>query len=159
MENQNEPTPAVGYKKGKVSRSFSGLLACLTILVLQACSSSADNVNTSRKDLERAEHELEIAQMQYARDVAIFRDNANKKLVVIEKEISLLKMRYELNEADAGPDYEKRILLLTQRKDALKMKISEYRADSRDSWASFQTEFKEDIDALGVALKDFNKPD
>jgi len=132
--------------------------ALWTIGVLPACNSSSGKVDNAKKEVERAQRELDIAQDQYAKDVAEFRKTANDKIATLEKEISLLQMKFELNKAEAGPDYEKRMLQLTERKELLKKKIADYKADNKDKWADFKREFVNDMDALGVALRNFNKP-
>jgi len=132
-----------------------GSLAIFTILILAACSSSAEKVESAKEQVNQAQLDLNKAEEAYAKDVSDFRIAVNEKIVANEKEIAEIHIKLKTSKSKLAAEYQKRIVLLETQNEDLKTKITDYKADKRENWTNFKNEFQRDLDALGTALKNF----
>ncbi len=54
-----------------------------------------------------------------------------------------------------GRKYLNKIKELELKNSDMKKKMDEYKADTKEGWEKFKTEFEKDMDNLGVAITEF----
>ena len=59
---------------------------------------------------------------------------------------------------EARADYKRRVLELENKNTDLKKSLDDYKEAGKESWIIFKTEFSNDMDELGNAIKDFFTP-
>lgn len=127
---------------------------CTGILVT-GCNSPSEKIHNAKDNVTEAKNELNEAQEDYAADMLRFKEEMGIKIQENEKTISEINLKIEQNKATRRADYLTQIALLEQSNKELKLRMTEYKADSKDNWQKFSSEFVRDLDKLGLALKNF----
>jgi septal ring factor EnvC (AmiA/AmiB activator) len=130
-------------------------LAIFVTLNLMNCNSPAEKVENTRENVIQAKEDLITAQQEHAAEVELFKNESNKEITAFDKKIAEIKNKIKNSNAKLKADYEKDISLLEQKNTDLKRKISEYKADKKEDWDTFKSNFHEDLNELGLALKNF----
>src|ERR1035437_6875337 len=68
------------------------------------------------------------------------------------KQHSTAKIKHEKKEAKA--EYKKTIDKLEQKNSDKKKKLDDYKADGKEKWELFKTDFNKGMDEIGKSLKD-----
>jgi chromosome segregation ATPase len=143
-------------------------ILCLTVIIFIAgtvftgCQSSARRVENAENKLDdardkvvQAKQDLNEARQDSFTDYQQFRIDSENKIRAHEKSIADFKARIAKEKKENRDLYEKKLTVLEQKNTDLKKKLDEYKADGKENWVAFKTEFTKDMDALGKALKDF----
>lgn len=142
------------YKKVK-SRLFtliSIVLAASLFFVLTSCESSSEKVKSSEVDLLKAEQDLEKANAEYKKDVEAYRIETKNKIDSNNKQIVKFKSRIDSKDKDKKEEYNKQVEKLERKNQKMKSKMNNYKADSKDNWESFKTDFNREMDELGSSI-------
>jgi len=62
---------------------------------------------------------------------------------------------WTLKKKEAAADYKIKVDELEQKNSDLKKQMDDYKAEGKEKWEKFKTEFGHDMDELGNAFKDF----
>jgi outer membrane murein-binding lipoprotein Lpp len=125
-------------------------------LSITSCDSSPKE-NGLEIDESLAVAELDKAFEEYAEDVQSFKEEAANRIAENNKITQEFKVRIESEKKEAKADYEKRIAKLEQKNTDMKKTLDEYKADRKENWESFKTEFNHDMDELGTAFRDLTR--
>lgn len=141
--------------KNKLGRIIAVSVAIGSIVTISSCTSPAEKVDNAKSDVERANEMLKIAQEEYAADVKLFKTETEKKIAENEVEIANIKLVIIDHKGKKRADCESKIAVLEEKNVYMKQKMNDYKADKNEDWQQFKTEFNQDMDQLGAALKNF----
>jgi peptidoglycan hydrolase CwlO-like protein len=122
--------------------------------ILTSCNSSAEKTENAEKNVTEANKELDKANEAYLADIDNCRRETTNKIAANDQRIAELKAGIENIKKDAKADYKKTIAELEQKNTDIKKKMDDYKADGKEKWEIFKTEFNHDMDELGKAFKD-----
>ena len=125
----------------------------ITGTVITSCNSSAEKVEEAQENVAEANQDLDKANEEYLKDVATYRIQTAERVEANNKAISEFNEKAEHEKKEVREEYKKKIAELEQKNHAMKIKMDEYKAESKDNWETFKTEFNHDMDELGQAFK------
>lgn len=85
-------------------------------------------------------------------EIESYRKETADKITANDQSIADFKARVAKEKKDVKADYEKQIAALEQKNTDMKKKLDSYKADSKEEWVKFKTEFGADMDNLGKAF-------
>lgn len=122
--------------------------------VSTSCKPSASKTENAQQDLNEAKLELKQANEDYQIEINDYRQETAEKISDNDRIIADFKVKIKHEKKDAKSAYEEKIAQLEQKNKELKQKMDDYRADGKEKWETFKTEFNHDMDELGRAFKD-----
>lgn len=122
------------------------LIAIVLATAFTSCKFSSQKAESSKENVTQA-------QKDFKKEVENFKKVANEKIAANEKVIADWKVNLTNSKRGAKASIEKKISDLEKKSLLLKTKLNDYKDESLDSWESFKTEFNQDMDELGNALK------
>lgn len=134
-------------------------LAIAAALIMTSCNSPAEKVENSQSDVTEAKQDLKEANAQYKRDVEDYRVKSRDRINANNERIAEHRTRISNYKKEEKAQYEKQIELLEQKNDKLKERLEDYEANTEDGWEKFKTEFSNDMNELGSAIKGFGSDD
>ncbi len=135
-------------------------------LFFSACKSPEANADKARENVEDAKADLKTAQNEA--DSAIikadnekewiaFKTESDMKIKNTEDQIALLKEKLKKEDKAMNLKYNNRIDSLEVKSRELKNRINSY-SNNQTNWQAFKSEFNNDMEGLGKALKNFVVP-
>jgi len=128
--------------------------AFVASVMLTGCNTSAQKVENAEENVASANEDLNDANEAYKQEIDNYRKEADEKIAANNKSIAEFNARIALEKKDAQDDYRKQIATLEQKNTDMKKKMDDYKAEGKDKWEQFKTEFNRDMDELGKAFKD-----
>jgi len=122
--------------------------------ILTSCSTPAQKVETAQDNVAKANEDLNKAQDNYAADVEKFRKESDEKIATNEKSIADFDARIAKEKKEVKAEYKKKIAALEQKNTDMKKRMDDYKADGKDKWETFKTEFNAEMNELGKSLND-----
>jgi len=125
----------------------------ITGTILISCNTTtqkADNVQSA--DSETNNH-LDTLSAEYVTEIDTFKKQTSDKISANNQIISNLrvKLKHATKETKAG--YEKAVDELDRKNGELKKKMEVYKAEGKEKWKIFKTDFGKDIDTLDNEFK------
>lgn len=144
-----------------MKNSILALAACTFIIgsFLTSCTTPAEKVENAQTNVAEAKKDLALANQEYLTEIESYRKETADKITANDKSIADFKARVAKEKKDVKADYEKQIAELEQKNSDMKKRLDEYKADSKEQWVKFKTEFGADMDNLGKAFKGFTVKD
>ena len=141
----------------KINKMNKLLLTLLIVsmaigLVLTGCNSPSQKAENAEKNLEEAKEDLDKAQQEYLVDVENYKLQTAERIATNNKSIEEFNARIAKEKKDVQAEYRMKIAELEQRNIEMKKRIDEYKADGKDQWEVFKSEFNRDMDELGTAF-------
>jgi chromosome segregation ATPase len=129
------------------------LLACQT--PEEKVETAQDKVETATENLKTAQTEADSAAIKAAaeKEWLAFKMEAEEKITKTEVQIAALKEKLKSNNKEVKLMYGNRIDSLEKKNQDLKTRINAY--NNQSNWSLFKTEFNQDMERLGEALKGF----
>jgi chromosome segregation ATPase len=121
--------------------------------VFTSCIDSETKVERAESNLEEANKDLEKANKEYQEDIDAYRKETAEKIATNEKSISDFNARIDVQKEEEKVAYKAKIETLNKKNTDLKMRMDNYKADGKENWEQFKTEFSNDMDELGTAFK------
>jgi septal ring factor EnvC (AmiA/AmiB activator) len=137
------------------SRIIIGVTIAMFTMMFVSCNSPAEKVKEAKDNVVEAKQELSVAEQEHIAEVKLFKAETNKSITAYEKQIAEINKEIATSNKKLKAGYEKQISLLEQKSMKLKDKMSNYTADKKEDWVSFKNEFYNDMNELGLALKNF----
>lgn len=131
------------------------LLLAASFFILACNESSTMKENDRVYPVVETQQNEDLENQDYKKDMEEFKKIAEDKIAANEKSISEFNARIATQKSEAKAEYEAKIAELNEQNVDLKKRISDFKTDSKSSWESFKTEFSNDMDKLGTALKSF----
>ncbi len=120
-----------------------------------SCSTPAEKVENAKENVAEANKDLEKANNAYLVDIENYRRESDAKIEANNQSIIEFKKRIESEKKSAREEYNKTIVDLEAKNSDMKKKMDEYKADTKENWEKFKSEFNTDMDNLGQSFKDF----
>ena len=143
-------------------KNFNLVLTVCTFIVgsfLTSCTSPAEKVENAQTKVEDAKKDLADANQAYLMEIENYRKETGDKITANEQSIAEFKAEVAKAKKDVKAGYEKQIVELEQKNSEMKKKLGEYKAENKENWVKFKTEFGADMDNLGKAFKEFTVRD
>jgi preprotein translocase subunit SecF len=127
-------------------------------LVLTNCNTPTEKVDNAEEVVIDANidanNALEKANQEYLKDMENFRIETAEKFASNDKSVIDFNTRIVNEKKEAKANYQKQITDLEQKSSDMKKRIDDYKAEGKEKWNIFKTEFNHDMDELGLAFKD-----
>ena len=139
-----------------MKKSILKLTAILftTSTLITSCNTSAEKVEHAQDHVSEANEDLNKANEAYLADVETYRTVTADKINANNKSIIDFNTRIENKKNEAKADYKKKVAELDAKNSDMKKRMEDYKADNKENWESFKTEFNHDMDELGKAFND-----
>jgi DNA anti-recombination protein RmuC len=124
-----------------------------SIVILGACNSPSKKVENAQTNVENANKELDEANVAYLVEVDTYRKEAAEKINANNKSISEFNQRIAKEKNAAKMEYQKKIADLETKNTDLEKKLTDYKDDGKENWEKFKTEFNQQMNDLGEAIK------
>jgi hypothetical protein len=121
---------------------------------ISCTNSTSEKLEKAKDNSVEAQADLDKANADYLADVENYRKISSERIIANEKSIAEFNQRTSNDKAEAKLEYKKKIAELEQKNSDMKKKLDDYKADGKDKWQDFKTEFNHDMDELGKAFKD-----
>jgi uncharacterized protein YcfL len=150
----------------KKSTRTLAIVGMLTTQICLGCNSNKEKTETATSNLINASADLAKVKAQAVADSTkqannaewqIFKTETEAKIKVQEIRIGELKKNLKANRSEKEKDLIIRIEALEEKNETLKKRLATYGKVQGD-WQRFKTEFGQDMDQLGQALKSFTVP-
>ena len=129
------------------------VLTCLAGGLLTRCNTSAQKVENAQNNVDAAESDLDEANQEYLAEIENYRKEAAEKLAANNQSIADFNNRMENEKAEVRADYKRKIAVIEKKNTDLKKKLDDYKAEGKEQWEKFKSEFGRDMDELGQAFK------
>ncbi len=117
------------------------------------CNSPETKVENAKQDLKEAKVELRQEKADSVNDYMAFKAESDARIEANEVAIAAYKSHLKISNKPLQKADQKIIDELEQRNIDMRKKIDLYQENGKDKWAAFKTEFNNDMDNLGQALK------
>jgi chromosome segregation ATPase len=144
------------------STIYSMVFTALSAVLFTACQPSTDQQDQTQAEVETVKQELQdvkddtkqnAVSLANAEELKAYRSNSQTTIDNYETRIAQLNEEIKRSDRKENADYILKIQALEQRNKELKTKMDYYETNQSD-WVSFKTEYDNNIDELGQALKD-----
>jgi hypothetical protein len=129
-------------------------VAFMTATTLTSCNSPAKKVEEAQRDVNEANKDLAKANEEYLADIESYRKETDEKIAANDRSIAEFNSRIKEQKREAAADYKLKIAKLEQKNSDMKKHLDEYKAEGKEKWEKFKTEFNHDMEELGKAFKD-----
>jgi len=129
-------------------------LALMAAATLTSCNTPAKKVEEAQKDVNEANQDLAKANEEYLADIESYRKETDEKIAANDRSIAEFNSRIKEQKREAAADYKLKIAKLEQKNSDMKKHMDEYKAEGKEKWTKFKTEFNHDMEELGKAFKD-----
>lgn len=133
------------------------ILAAATFIAgatFSSCDTPKGDVLDAQENVAKANSNLDEATDNYIADIEQYRAETSEKIAVNDRTIVDLKASVENKDAATKAEYWKRIAELENKNRELKTRMDNYKADGKENWETFRSEFNHDMDGLGNAFRD-----
>ena len=138
-------------KKSILILASATLFSCF---VLTSCNTSSEKVENAADAVDDANIALEKANQEYLIDMENYRTTTAERIALNNQSIADFNLRIAKEKKEVKADYQKKIAELEQKNSDMKKRMDDYKADGKEQWETFKTEFSRDMDNLRQAFKD-----
>lgn len=118
-----------------------------------SCNTSSQKVENAENNVIEANEDLDKANQEYLDEIESYRRETADKIAANNRSIEEFNARIENEKEQARAEYRKEIAALEQKNSDMKKKMDDYKAEGKDKWEKFKTEFSRDMDELGNAFR------
>ena len=129
-------------------------IAFLSGVILTSCNSSSQKVENAETNVTEANNALDKANQEYEAEIESYRREIADKIEANNKSIAEFNARIALEKKDAQDEYRRKVTTLEKKNTDMKKKMDDYKAEGKEKWEKFKTEFSRDLDELGAAFRD-----
>lgn len=139
----------------KYPLNLATVLVMTASLGLISCNSTPnEKVDAAQENVDAAQVKLDELNATYEADIATYKQENATRIAANEQSMAEFKSRIKSEKKSAKSDYNERIADLEKQNTDLKKTLDHYKADGKENWEAFKTEFNHDMDELGGAFKD-----
>ena len=143
------------YKEANsVSLLILAIATFITIAILTSCNSPEKKVENAQENVEDAKDDLAKANQEYMDDIENYKNQTAIQLEQNDKELAEFRLKVQNEKNEAKAEYNKKIEAMEEKNRTMKQKMADYKADGKENWNSFKTEFSHDMDEIAQAFKD-----
>ena len=132
-------------------------LAIATVITgnfIAGCSTPAEKVQDAQASVVDANTNLDQANQAYMADMAEYKKTTEEKIAANQKSIADFRERIAKDKAEARAEYTQKLDELEKKNTDMKKSLDDYKADGKDKWETFKTDFSHNMDGLGNSFKD-----
>lgn len=130
------------------------LCLCLSTLSLVSCNNSSEKVKNAEEAVTKADSNLVNANQEYLTEIENYKKETAEKIATNDKSIVEFKARVAQEKKSARADYLAKVEALEKKNSDLKKRMDDYKADSKEKWDMFKTEFNHDMEEIGKSFND-----
>ena len=139
-------------------------LTFTTMAIITGCKTSSDKVENAKaeiieanKDLVKANEDLVKVNKEYLADIENYKKITSDRMAANDKRIMDFNERISKKKKKAAEQYRKKVNALDIKHSDMKKKIADYKANGKQNWEIFKTEFNQGMDELDIAFKDLTE--
>lgn len=130
----------------------------ILVILLGACTTTkAEKVDQASEDVQNSQDDLDRANRNYAKEVALYRTSIESDLRENKLKIAKLQDQKTGLKGEVLGFRNEKIAVMRKRNDELELRIRQYRVENKEYWKEFRHEFDTDMSELEKLLKDFEK--
>ena len=139
-----------------MKKSTLVLAACSLVagVIMTSCTSSATKVDNAQDKVIQANKDLNKANQEYLEDITSYRLETEKRIEANDESITEFKAKIAHDKKAIKAENKKKLAELEQKNQEMKRKLNDYKAEGKEKWIQFKSEFNHDMDELGHAFKD-----
>jgi hypothetical protein len=119
-----------------------------------SCNNSSEKVKNAEAAVTKADSNLVNANQEYLTEIENYKKETAEKIATNDKSIVEFKARVAQEKKSARADYLAKVEALEKKNSDLKKRMDDYKADSKEKWDMFKTEFNHDMEEIGKSFKD-----
>lgn len=131
-----------------------GALLYAGAITFTGCSSPAHNVEEAEANVADANKDLVKANEEYLADIENSRRETAERVLANEKSVFEFNERVENKKQAATMEYKEKVARLEQKNSDMKKKMDDYKAEGKENWEAFKTQFNHDMEELGQSFQD-----
>ncbi|MBK7524483.1 MAG: hypothetical protein IPI53_10090 [Saprospiraceae bacterium] len=126
----------------KSFKLFTLIIMSGFIIAMISCDSAKQKVTNEKENVTEAEKQLEEAQDDYLADVEKHRIMYSERIAANNQSIAEFNERVAKEKKEVKVQYLNKIKELELKNSDMKKKMDEYKADTKEGWEKFKTEFE-----------------
>lgn len=144
-------------KKTILFLAVTGIIAGTSFTACQSTEQKTkiaeDKVQNAEIKLDQAQLNLYEAQQAAHAEYLEFKRVSDEKFVANQKSIAEFKARIASEKMENRAEYEMKLAELDQKNSDLKKKLDEFKAEGKDQWDIFKTQFRQDMENMSESFK------
>ncbi len=137
---------------GRKSTLVLGIITILSAPIFMSCNSTPkEKLDDATTEVVDASEDLAKAKVDYVTEVEAFKADAERRIAENERKIEEYNADLKIKKTNA---LNKKIEELKMKTATLRKKLADFKADNKETWAEFKTEFNHDMEGLGDAFND-----
>lgn len=138
-----------------MKESIITLAVCtfMAFSMLVNCNSRAEKVKHEQREEAEEKSDLANANQEYLANIENHRKQTSERIATNNQIIADFKVRVNNEKKDAKTDYLKKIAKIEGKNSDMKKRMNGYKANSKDNWETFKSDFDRDMDDLGWDFK------
>jgi hypothetical protein len=132
---------------------YSKMAVAFFLVATLASCNQTNEAGASQQNVDAAKENLDEAEEAYLMEIEQYKQSEQAKIEANEQKLAEFKARIAADKK-ADPALTTRMEDMERRNAAMKQRLAEFKADSKDNWESFKTEFDHDMNVMGDAFAD-----
>ncbi len=121
-----------------------------------SCQTPSEKVENAQANVVQANSNLDKANDEYLSEIEAYRKISADKIATNDKSMIEYRARIDKQKKEAREEYKARIDDLEKQNGDLKKKMEDYKAEGKDNWEVFKSNYNRDMDSIGRKLDDLN---
>jgi hypothetical protein len=134
--------------------AVTGLVTSVSVLSCNDSSQETESAQNNNIDSTKIKDSINT---EYMKEIADYKKQTEDTISGYEKSIADFKVRIKGEKDLVKADYNKKIAELEHKTTDMKKKMDDYKADGKEKWELFKTQFSHGMDELGKAFTDLTK--
>jgi len=133
--------------------TFLIVLCSASTILFTSCGTPEQKVAEAKENVKEADKSLAVANTNYLEEVESYKKEVANKTAMNDKHIADFKAAVDKEDNDTKMLYKDTVVVLEEKNAKLKRKMAEFKADSKENWEKFKTDFNQDMKDAGDAFK------
>jgi chromosome segregation ATPase len=122
--------------------------------ILTSCNTSAERVEKAQTNVIEAKKELNDANQAYLADIENYRKEMTIRIAANQTSIDAFNERISKEKKAVRAEYKKKVGELELKNNDMKKTMDDYKADGKEKWEKFKSEFSQGMDDLSKAFQE-----
>lgn len=133
------------------------ILPILVVLIAACTTTKAEKVEEASENVQNAQNELDRANENYAKEIAVYRLSVESDLRENKLKIAKLQDQKTFLKGEVLAVRNEKISAMRKQNDELELRMRKYRGDNAEDLKEFRHKFDSDLRELEKSLKDFEE--
>ncbi|HXB40809.1 MAG TPA: hypothetical protein VNZ49_09730 [Bacteroidia bacterium] len=120
---------------------------------LTGCNTPVEKIEKAQENVTESKAALEKVEADYTTDMVKFRKNSDERIAANQKNLDEFNEQIAKEKKVAKTEYKRKITELEKKNSDMKKRMDDYKAEGKENWEKFKTEFNRDMEELGEAFK------